>query len=397
MGKKGKILDKLKEMQREVVNNIKKVMEDAQKSANDYGTPKDRYDSFRAQQLRKKDMFAQQFYKANELLDTLYKIDENKTCEKVEFGAVVITSQQKIVVTIGLGRFEIEKEEYFAVSPIVPIYRAMEGKRTGEYREYPLVDDSGVILWKSKYPDKLAIETERLRIGNEKSWYQEYLLKIVSDTDRVIHPEWIQYYEEIPSRTPENNYRYTFTAIDLAISERNRADCTAMVSANVYGYGKNMRIYILPNPINERLDFPSAIEKAKLLSSSLSHNEKKTRLVIEDNMYQRAFPQMLQKDRYPAEGVQSVGDKRTRLTLINPTVKAGQVLFPKEGVKILVQQLIGFGAERYDDLADAVAILVGEVLKNNPSRSFGDRTQKLIEINGWDREDRPTSLLHKRF
>ncbi len=273
----------------------------------------------------------------------------------------------------------------------------LEGKRTGEYREYPLVDDNGLILWKSKYPNKLALEAERLRIGNEKSWCQEYLLKIVSDADRVIHPEWIRYHEEIPSRTPENSYRYTFTAIDLAISERERADCTAMVSASVYGYGENMRIYILPNPINERLDFPSAIEKAKLLSLSLSHNGKKTRLVIEDNMYQRAFPQMLQKDRYPAEGVQSVGDKRTRLTLINPTVKAGQVLFPKEGTETLIQQLIGFGVERYDDLADAFAILVGEVMKNNPNRSFSESAQKMIEINGWDKEDGEIPILYKQY
>lgn len=161
-----------------------------------------------------------------------------------------------------------------------------------------------------------------------------------------------------------------------------------------------MRIYILPNPINERLDFPSAIEKAKLLSSSLSHNGKKTRLVIEDNMYQKAFPQMLKKDGYPAEGVQSVGDKRTRLTIVNPTVKSGQVLFPKKGAEDLIKQLIGFGVERHDDLADAFAILVGEVVKDNPSRSFGERVQAMIEMNGWDREigdDRKVSLFYKRF
>lgn len=272
----------------------------------------------------------------------------------------------------------------------------LEGKRSGVYKEYPLIDDDGVILWQSKYPDKLAIDAERLRIGNEKSWHQEYLLKIVSDADRVIHPEWIIFYEKLPKRIPENRFRQTLTAIDLAISERDRADCTAMVSASVYGYGKNMKIYIHPHPVNERLDFPKAIEKAKLISSSLSHNGKKTKLIIEDNMYQRAFPQMLQKDKYPAEGVQSVGDKRTRLTLINPTVEAGQVLFPKEGAEVLIQQLVGFGVEKYDDLADAFAILVGEVIKHNPSRSPSEGLQMMLDVQEESMRGR-TSMMNKVF
>lgn len=272
-------------------------------------------------------------------------------------------------------------------------------KRDGMYREYPLIDHNGVILWDAKYPDQESLDAEKNRVGNDKAWHQEYLLRIISDTDRVIHPEWIRYYEELPDRTERNNYRYTFSAIDLAISEHERADYTAMLSASVYGWGKDMRIHILPYPVNERLDFPSAIEQAKLLSSSLSPDGKKTRLLIEDNMYQRAFPQMLQKERYPAEGIQSVGDKRTRLTLINPAVKEGQVLFPKKGTETLIQQLIGFGVERYDDLADAFAILVGEAVKNNPSRSFSESVQNMLKINGWDREkgDGEVPFLYKEY
>lgn len=273
----------------------------------------------------------------------------------------------------------------------------MEGKRTGLYREYPLIDDNGVILWPSKYPDKLAIEAERLRIGDEKAWYQEYMLKIVSDADRVIHPEWIRFYDELPEKTKENEYRYSLIGVDLAISESDRADYTAMVSANVYGWGKNMKIYILPYPVNERLDFPSAIDRAKLLSSSISSDGKKTKIFVENNQYQDAFPQMLRDSKYPAEGVRSYRDKRFRLTIINPTIKAGQVFFPEKGSKTLIQQLTGFGVEKYDDLADAFAILIGEIIKQNPSRSPKESLQDMINLNHWDDEDRKVPFLYKQF
>ena len=42
------------QLQQKVVDNLKAAMDEAQQSANEYGPPKDRYDSFRMQQLRKK-------------------------------------------------------------------------------------------------------------------------------------------------------------------------------------------------------------------------------------------------------------------------------------------------------------------------------------------------------
>lgn len=244
----------------------------------------------------------------------------------------------------------------------------LNGTRAGVYREYPIIDEKGIILWPSKYPDEDALEAERLRIGDEKAWFQEYLLRIISDTDRVIHPEWIKYYTSLPEQTVANEYRGTYIGIDLAISEKERADYTAMVAIAVYGWGEDMKAYVLPFPVNERLDFPSALEKAKGLSSGLAHNGRKAQLYIEDNMYQRAFPQMMSKDGYPAEGIQSQGDKRIRLTIVNPTIKMGQVFFPKTGAEQLVQQLIGFGVERHDDLADAFAIVLSEIIRRNHPR-----------------------------
>lgn len=107
-------------------------MEEAQKSANEYGAPKDRYDSYRTQLLRKRDMFAQQIVKLDQQIEVLEKVKPGKISEKVEFGSVVITDKQKLFVSTGLGKIEVGGEQYFVISPQVPVYRAMEGLKKNE-------------------------------------------------------------------------------------------------------------------------------------------------------------------------------------------------------------------------------------------------------------------------
>ena len=135
---KTQILNICKQIQQETIDHLSLTVEDAQNSANEYGCPRDRYDAYRAQLLRQRDMFAQQLQKAREQLDVLNQISPENLLEKVEFGAVVQTDKNRIFVSIGLGKIKIPiknsttDEEYYAVSPVVPIYKAMEGKRAGE-------------------------------------------------------------------------------------------------------------------------------------------------------------------------------------------------------------------------------------------------------------------------
>ena len=68
----------------------------------------------------------------------------------------------------------------------------------GEFRSYPVLNEEGVCLWPGKFPDKDSIERERKRIGKESSWQREYMLHIVTNQDRVIHPEWIKTYPVLP-------------------------------------------------------------------------------------------------------------------------------------------------------------------------------------------------------
>ncbi|MCK4568974.1 MAG: hypothetical protein KAT76_01715 [Bacteroidales bacterium] len=118
------------------VASLRKVMDEAQQSANDYGQPKDRYDSYRAQLLRKRDLFGQQLYKILEQRNILEKVNAEKTSDIVEFGAVVVTNMQKIFISVGLGKIECRGGDYFVISPGVPIFKAMEGMKAGDSFEF---------------------------------------------------------------------------------------------------------------------------------------------------------------------------------------------------------------------------------------------------------------------
>lgn len=132
MNLKQKILGVCQGQVKETINSLTTEVNEAQNAANEYGLPRDRYDAFRTQLLRKKDMFAQQLAKANEQLDILLRIDPEKEFSKVEFGAVIITNKQKLFISIGLGKVKVDDDVFFAISPAVPIYKTMDGKKVGE-------------------------------------------------------------------------------------------------------------------------------------------------------------------------------------------------------------------------------------------------------------------------
>jgi len=133
---KQKILDACFEQQTKVKQNLKVVMEEVADSAEEYGLPKDLYDSYRNQMMSKRDMFAQQILKINEQVDILRRVDMTRTYSQIRFGAVVITESQRLFVAAGIGKIKVEGEDFFVISAMVPFYSAIDGKKAGDTYEF---------------------------------------------------------------------------------------------------------------------------------------------------------------------------------------------------------------------------------------------------------------------
>jgi len=133
---KQQVLDACFAQQDKVMQNLKVVMEEVADSAEEYGLPKDLYDSYRNQMMSKREMFAQQLQKIQDQVDILRRVDMTRTYNSVRFGSIVITESQRIFVAAGIGKVMVDKEEYFVISAMVPFYLAIDGKKAGDTYEF---------------------------------------------------------------------------------------------------------------------------------------------------------------------------------------------------------------------------------------------------------------------
>lgn len=234
--------------------------------------------------------------------------------------------------------------------------RIDEGKLAGIHREYPLIDERDRCLWPGKFPDDAAIKTLKKTLGDEKAFLREYLLRIVADQGQIIFREWIQYYTELPENIGRTHY---YLSVDPAISEKDTADYTAIIPFRIDNMGKrNMVIYVLPGIVNERMQFPQTLERIMQMAHGLSPRRTAT-VIVEEVALQAGLHQELTR-----MGIQAYGwspkrlDKWARLNLVSHLVQSGRVLFPEHGAEKLIAQLVGFGTEKHDDMADAFSMIL---------------------------------------
>lgn len=242
-----------------------------------------------------------------------------------------------------------------------------EGQRGGLFRAYPILNEAGEPLWPGKYGTKEDIEEERKKSGNEYSWQREYLLNIIADEDQVIDEKWVQYYDELPS--DPNKYRQVYMGVDLAISQKETADYTAIVSGLMQGYEKDFCLYILPNILNRRMNFPETIVQIENLYLA-NKKMKTTSLLVEEVGYQKAVIDQLLTQSIKATGVKVTSDKRSRLITVSTLIKSGKIKFPRKGAEDLIRQIVGFGSEAHDDLVDAFTIIAHQAIEMDKRHPF---------------------------
>ncbi len=246
------------------------------------------------------------------------------------------------------------------------------GTMLGKFFRYPLIDKNNVCLWPGKYPDAESISRLEKMVGTKVAWQREYLLNIVPEEDQIIDREWIQYYDELPSK---GKHVANVISIDLAISQRQTADYTAMIVGGLYSNdtswfdidGESLNdavdddprhyIYILPEIVNKRLNFRQMIDNTKVLYSKYGQ----PKVCVEDVAYQRSAVEQLAEEGLHVIGVPANGDKRARLNLVSHLIEDGTIRFPRHGAEQLIEQLVHFGVEKHDDLVDAFTMLAWEL------------------------------------
>ena len=222
--------------------------------------------------------------------------------------------------------------------------------------EIPIIGKDMRCVWPAMYPTREKLIEKRQQMG-PIAWLREMMLLAVSDEGQEIKPSDITYYDKLP----EASRGLRGHGVDLAISQKQTADYTAMVDGDVY-YPESAgpRIYILPFPTNARLNFGQTID----LIVTRHRSGGQHLFFIEAVSYQKAAIEELDRRGVNVEGVQPLSDKRARLRVAAPHIRNATVLFPLTGCEALLSQLFNFGTEAHDDMVDGLVYLILGLLKD---------------------------------
>ena len=234
-------------------------------------------------------------------------------------------------------------------------------------RRYPILDETRAPLWPGKFVTAEDIQAEKDKCLNELSWQREYMLRIVQSETQIVKHEDIHYYKELPSY----GHRSVILMIDPARSQSLTADYTAMVAAHIYGSGKDRRIYIVPHPVNARLTTEKFIETTRSVTQSINAHGYSCRVYVEDVGFQGVLTDLLKREGISAKPYLPRGQtKAGRLEAVAPWIELGKVLFPEIGCEQLIQQVLGFGVERHDDLVDALTMACLQLMEETKNYPF---------------------------
>lgn len=128
------LIDTCIQMVQEKLVNIDKELALVQKSANEEtkSSAGDKYETGRAMLMLEKEKFLGQKEQLFNQLKPLKSIDTRKICDKVELGAIILTTGSNYFISSALGQIESEGDTYLVVSAMAPIVQNMLGKQVGD-------------------------------------------------------------------------------------------------------------------------------------------------------------------------------------------------------------------------------------------------------------------------
>lgn len=222
-------------------------------------------------------------------------------------------------------------------------------------RRIPILTEDGKSAWPSKWPLR-EIEKSRENaalLGKTDIWYRERMCQCISPDSQKFKREYFRYYDKVPDRKSMNIY----TTVDLAISQKANADCSAIVTVGVNG---SCQWFVLDveygryDPTTTMDAIFSAVSKWHPLSVG-----------IEAVAYQSALLHFLEREM-PKRGIffritplKAEKKKELRIDTLQPRFAVGSVWF-KAGATWLDKiegELLAYPNGAHDDVIDALAYI----------------------------------------
>jgi predicted phage terminase large subunit-like protein len=221
------------------------------------------------------------------------------------------------------------------------------------YRAHAGFDDFSNILWPEKFPEeRLRLLRQQYTNRNNPSGYSQEMLNIpIADTDKYFRPEWFVGWREEDRAKPMK----FFSGIDFAISQSQRADRTAILTAGLLEDGRLVFVDCRAG----RWDSLDIIEQMFDVHSTF-HPEL---FIAEDGAIKKSIGPFLNSEMFRRGmfinviGRTPTKDKQARARSLQARMRAGGVICDKdsEWYPDFFDEMTTFPRGEHDDRVDAAS------------------------------------------
>ena len=259
-----------------------------------------------------------------------------------------------------------------------PLYRAVESG-AWTVSVYPVCENFPVTKeeFRGSWEDRFTYEyvkaeyDEAMALGRPENFYQELMLRIMSDEDRLIANDDIVFYKRVDILPQKHKYNFYITT-DFATSSKKGADFSVI---SVWAYSNNGDWLLVDGICVKQLmnqnidDLFRLCSMYKPLSVGIEVSGQQGGFIswINDEMVRRnIFFNIATGKNSSTPGIRPVGDKITRFNQVLPLFKHKKIRFPEEMkgsayINELEDELrnvakMGFKS-KHDDVSDTISML----------------------------------------
>lgn len=237
--------------------------------------------------------------------------------------------------------------------------------------KFPCTKEEFVGSWEDRFDYDYVMDKYRLNksMGRVSSFYQEYMLQITSEEDRLIQDDEILQYSRTEVLKNKDNYNFYITT-DFATSTKQSADFSVI---SVWAYDKDGNWYWVDG-MCERVTFDKSIDRL----FGFVAQYKPQQVGVEITGQQGAFISVLQREMLNRDiwfnfasshgrnpGIRPTADKLSRFNMVVPWFKMGKMHFPKEMANsIIIREFMEQlrlttvkGIKGKDDCLDTISML----------------------------------------
>lgn len=240
--------------------------------------------------------------------------------------------------------------------------------------------------------------------GKLNTFYQELMLRIMSDEEKVITPEDIKWYKKallLKNRTFFNFYITTdFATSDTAASDFSVISVWALNSKGDWFWVDGiLKKQLMDGNIDDLFRLVSIYKPLEVGIEVSGQQSGFVPWINEQMMNRNIFFTMTSQNNNRKPGIRPTNDKLTRFRVIEPNFKMGKMYFPEEmkNTEIMIEAMDELGLitlngfrSKHDDFIDTVSML--PLLNTFKPSFYGDVDENVLDGDLWDNGSESSSI-----